>query len=81
MSALLSALELVTLINPPLKKCMDDVKNNFFENMVRRNLQALNKFKLLLWSKQNYNKNDQQWKKRETGERGFKDLAQLNGSS
>lgn len=48
MSALLSALELVTLINPPLKKCMDDVKNNFFENMVRRNLQALNKFKLLL---------------------------------
>lgn len=62
---------------------MDDVKNNLFENMLRRNLQALNILKLLLWSKQNYNKNDQQWekkKKSETGKRGFQDLAQLNCS-
>lgn len=47
MSALVSALELDTLINPSLKKDTDDVKNNCFENIVR-NLQALNKQKLLL---------------------------------
>lgn len=54
---------------------MDDGKNNFFENMLRRNLQALNTLKLLLWSKQNYKKNDQQWeekKKSETGKRWLK---------
>ena len=49
-------------LNKPIpKKVMDDGKNNFFETMLRRNLQALNTLKLLLWSKQNYKKNDQQW--------------------
>lgn len=42
----MSASELVTSIKPSQKKCIDDVKNNFFENIVRRNLQALNKLKL-----------------------------------
>lgn len=40
------ALERVTSISPSQKKCIDDVKNNFLENTVRRNLQALNKLKL-----------------------------------
>ena len=52
-------------LNKPIpKKVMDDAKNHLFENMLRRNLQALNILKLSLWSKQNYNKNDQQWRKK-----------------
>lgn len=46
MSAFILTLELVTPINPSLKKCTDEVKN-FFEKMVIRNIQALNKIKLL----------------------------------
>ena len=36
---------------PIPKTVMDDVRNNFFGNTVRRNLQALNILKLFLWSK------------------------------
>ena len=58
---------------------MDDVKNNLFENMLRRNLQALNILKLLLWSKQNYNKNDQQWEKKKKW--NWKKRIQRSGST
>lgn len=44
----MSGLELVTPINTTPPKSINDAENNFFENIMKGSLQALDKSKLLL---------------------------------